>query len=59
MDNPERRRLLKEKGKLLDALPSKRMSKGEAKGEQTCAICLESMRAGQTVLTLRCKHDYQ
>ena len=58
-DGPEKKRALKQNGKLLDALPSKRLSKGEAsRGEQTCAICLEAMRAGQTVLTLRCKHDY-
>ena len=61
MHDPEKKRALKEQGKLLDALPSKRLSKGEASkgGEQTCAICLEQLRAGQTILTLRCKHDYQ
>lgn len=58
VENPDKKRVLREKGKLLDALPSKRLSKGEAKGDQTCAICLEALRAGQTVLTLRCKHDY-
>ena len=59
VDDPEKRRALKQNGKLLDQLPSKRLSKGEAnKGEQTCAICLEAMRAGQTVLALRCKHEY-
>ena len=29
-----------------------------AAGEGTCAICLEAMRANQTVMALRCKHEY-
>jgi len=44
--------------KLLDQLPSRRYSKSEAKGEATCAICLESLRANQLVLPLPCKHEY-
>ena len=60
VDGEEKKRNLKHNGKRLDALPSKRLSKGEANKvqEQVCAICLETMRAGQTVLSLRCKHDY-
>ena len=45
-------------GKLLDQLPSKRLRKADEKGDATCAICLEGLRASQTVLTLRCKHEY-
>ena len=45
-------------GKLLEALPSKRLKKAEERGDAVCAICLEALKANQTVMTLRCKHEY-
>ena len=57
VQHPDKKRALRANSKLLDQLPSKRLRKSEEK-DATCAICLEGLRANQTVLTLRCKHEY-
>jgi len=44
--------------KLVDQLPARRLSKAEAKEDRTCAICLESIRVQQSMITLPCKHEY-
>jgi hypothetical protein len=54
----KKRHALKANAKAIESLPYKRVSKAEAKEEGTCAICLDAMRANQTVMALRCKHEY-
>jgi len=51
---------LRENSKLIDQLPSHRVTKSElaSKEEPTCAICLEAIRPQQSVTTLPCKHEY-
>ena len=59
-DDSEKRKARTANAKLIDALPTRRFSKAEAKAkdEDNCAICLEAIRAQQSVMTLRCKHEY-
>ena len=62
VDGQKKKAGLKQNAKLLEALPTRRYSRAEAKAnegnEPTCAICLEGLRAQQQVVTLPCKHDY-
>jgi len=58
-DDHAKQQTMRANAKRIDSLPTRRVSKAEAKGnEGVCAICLEPMRAQQTVMSLRCKHDY-
>ena len=60
VDDQEKKRMRSANVKALDALPYKRVSKAEAKEKEevSCAVCLEGMRANQTVVELKCKHTY-
>jgi len=61
VDDREKKAALRANAKRLDALPARRLSKAELRenGEDAvCAICLESVREKQLVITLQCKHDY-
>ena len=65
LDEPtsqDRKKARSANAKLLEALPTRRVSKAEVKandGEEcTCVICLEGLRAQQQVITLPCKHEY-
>ena len=63
-EDVEKKKAMRANAKLLDALPTRRVTKAEAKAKEAegsegvCVICLESVRAQQQVLTLRCKHEY-
>ncbi len=56
----ERKKARSANGKLLDALPSHRVSKSvaEANPDHVCVICLENIRAQQVAMRLRCGHEY-
>ena len=57
-NDSQKKEKLRANCKALDQLPSRRLSKSEARSECACAICLETMRANQLVITLPCKHEY-
>lgn len=61
VDEREKKAALRANAKRLDALPTRRLSKAELKDkgeEAVCAICLETLRAQQQVMTLSCRHEY-
>jgi hypothetical protein len=58
VNEPEKKRALRANAKLLDQLSSRRVKKADEKDEATCVICLEQLKAGQSVTDLRCKHAY-
>mmetsp|Transcript_19845 Transcript_19845/g.57019 ORF Transcript_19845/g.57019 Transcript_19845/m.57019 type:complete len:183 (+) Transcript_19845:3-551(+) len=54
---PEKKKALRANAKRLDGLPSRRLSKQDAKGN-VCAICLEPLKTSQVVIDLPCRHDF-
>ena len=54
----KKRNALKANAKAIESLPYKKVSRAASKEEGTCVICLEVMRANQTVMALRCRHEY-
>ena len=58
MDGPKRKETLRANAKRIDLLPTRRLTRADGRSECVCAICLETMRAQQVVLTLPCKHEY-
>mmetsp|Transcript_4169 Transcript_4169/g.9016 ORF Transcript_4169/g.9016 Transcript_4169/m.9016 type:complete len:388 (+) Transcript_4169:586-1749(+) len=52
------KRALQANARLIEQLPTRKLTRAEGRAEQSCVICLENMRSQQTALKLPCKHDF-